>query len=351
MSVIKRSLRRVIDLVGGMIDPATRRRIGRWAITRRFVGWSHGNGSIRLGQSEPAEIEEVEPADSVPVELMGNRPSYRYKLEELKRLHGSLGSHGSKDPLDSINDKYRAYVFADLHGIDHPKTFGSYESVDQIIWSELPEAFVLKTRWGSSNHGVKALVREGDDSFHDLLRSRKWHIDEIVDHHHELESKGTASRAIFAEELILKHGRRQIADDWKFYCFDGVVGLCMQRDVRASGVMSEWRFKFWDRDWKDMGAIKYADRLDPHLAPPDDGRALVDLAERLSSLIQRPFIRIDLFESDRGPVLGEFTPRPGPPELFAPEIDEMLGHLWEDAEQRIFAREIEEGRWGHIQID
>jgi hypothetical protein len=287
----------------------------------------------------------------VPVELMGNRPSYRYKLEELKRRHGSLGGFGLKDPLDSINDKFRAYVFADRHGIDHPKTFGSYESVDDIAWSDLPEAFVLKTRFGSSNHGVKALVREADGGFHDLLRSRTWTIEEMVDHHHELASKGVASRSIFAEELILKPGTRHIADDWKFYCFDGVVGLCMQRDVRATGDMSQWRFKFWSRDWDDMGPIKFVDRLDPELAAPADGAAMVELAERLSAIIGRPFLRIDLFESERGPVLGEFTPRPGPPEVFVPENDEELGRLWEQAEQRLFAREIDDGRWRHIQVD
>jgi hypothetical protein len=78
---------------------------------------------------------------------------------------------------------------------------------------------------------------------------------------------------------------------------------------------------------------------------------MVELAERLSAIIGRPFLRIDLFESERGPVLGEFTPRPGPPEVFVPEIDEELGRLWEQAEQRLFAREIDDGRWRHIQVD
>ena len=349
--MVKRSARRGIDLLGGMFGPTARQRIGRWQAARRLVDWS------RKGQSAPPQPPAVEPAEVGPdervrIELMGERPSYRYKLEELKRRHGALGSaFGIKDPLDSINDKYRAYVFADRHGVDHPKTFGSYESIDHVDWANLPDTFVLKTRWGSSNHGVKALIREGSDTYHDLLRSSRCSVAEIVDDYLEMESKGTVSKAMFAEELILKHGMRQIADDWKFYCFDGVVGLCMQRDVRASGDLSQWRFKFWDRDWKDMGPIKYADRLDPDLVAPDDGAALVELAERISAIVGRPFLRIDLFESDRGPVLGEFTPRPGPPEVFTAEIDEMLGRMWEEAEQRLFAREIEDGRWDHILIE
>jgi hypothetical protein len=92
-----------------------------------------------------------------------------------------------------------------------------------------------------------------------------------------------------------------------------------------------------------MGSIKFADRLDSDLAPPIDAEALLDLAEMLPGTIGRSFVRIDLFESERGPVLGEFTPRPASPEIFVPEIDEMLGPPWEEAEQRLFACEITAG--------
>jgi hypothetical protein len=291
--------------------------------------------------SEPEEV-------TVPVELMGQRPSYRYKLEELRRRHAGLKALGVKDPVEAINDKYRAYEFADRHGIDHPRVYGSYESVDQVLWDDLPEKFVLKSRYGSSNHGVKALVRDEGGRFHDLLRSRTWTIDEIVDHQRELEEEGSVSRTLFAEELIVLPGEMKIADDWKFYTFYGVVGLCMQRDVWASPHLGDWKFKFWDPEWKDMGTVKYADRIDPHLLPPRDPEGLSAFAARVSELIRRPFMRIDVFEADRGPVLGEFTPRPGPPELFTPEVDESLGRLWEEAEHRRTAEDIRDGRWGHI---
>ena len=59
---------------------------------------------------------------------------------------------------------------------------------------------------------------------------------------------------------------------------------------------------------------------------------------------------VDFFESERGPLLGEFTPAPGPPEVFAPEIDEMLGRLWEDAEARLFGEEVRSGFWDHLRV-
>ena len=352
--MIRSLARHVIDRAAALVGPAAKRTLGKSDLARRLVRWARAThdtppASVTI---DTDLVTENPSAVLIPIELIGNVPSYRYKLEELKRRHASMGAaFGLKDPLDSINDKYRAYTFADRYGIDHPKLIGAFGSVDHVEWAELPKRFVLKTRWGSSNHGVKALVREGPATFYDLLRSRTWTVEEIVDHHHRMEAQGTVSKTMFAEELILKPGTNHIADDWKFYCFDGVVGLCMQRDVRATGDQSQWRFKFWDSDWNDMGPIKFADRLDPDLAPPEDPAALLELAERLSSIIRRPFVRIDLFESERGPVLGEFTPRPGPPEVFVPQVDEMLGRLWEEAEQRLFAREIADGVWNHILIE
>jgi hypothetical protein len=350
--VIRTLARRAIDGVGRVIGPNMQRLIGRSDVIRRLVLWARSPDDDAVAEAALEVIEvEREALPVIPVEMMGVRPSFRYKLEELKRQDDALKGQGIRDPLNSINDKYRAYAFADTHGIDHPRLIGLYDSIDGVIWEEMPERFVLKTRWGTSNHGVKPLVREGPGAFYDLIRSRSWTVEEIHDHQALRESQGLVSKAMFAEELILKPETMQVVDDWKFYCFDGEVGLCMQKDMRASADPSQWRFKFWDRDWNDLGPIKYADRVDQDLAPPSDPTGLFDMAERLSAIIERPFIRIDLFESERGPVFVEFTPRPAPPQVFVAEVDEMLGRFWEEAEQRIFAREITAGSWDHIMIE
>ena len=351
--MIRKLARHAIDGVARLAGSNVRRIVGRVDMTRQFVAWVRDTDIEVGGEPAPESIEvdeETRPTE-IPIELMGTRPSFRYKLEEQKRRAKALKRLSLRDPLNSINDKDRAYTFADIHGIDHPKLIAHYDSIEHVVWEEMPERFVLKTRWGTSNHGVKALVREEPGVFYDLLRNRSWTVEEIVEHQAQVETEGIVSRTMFAEELILKPGTMQVVDDWKFYCFDGEVGLCMQKDMRATADQSQWRFKFWDRDWNDLGPIKFADRVDQDLAPPSDPTVLLDMAERLSAIIQRPFIRIDLFESERGPVLGELTPRPAPPQVFVPEIDEMLGRLWEEAEQRVFAREITAGSWDHILIE
>lgn len=350
MSWLRHTTREAIRSGSAHLSPELKAKLGRFGVARWVNQWSK-DSNVSIREAEPAFQEDEETVmEEIPIALMGERPSYRYKLEEQKRRRRLiLDQFDLRDPLMAINDKYRAYEFADLHGIDHPKVYSAWRSIDEVDWSALPDAFVLKTRWGSSNTGVKALVRQEDGQYFDLMRSRAWTVDEILADQAAKEARERVSRSGFVEELILK-GEGEIADDWKFYCFHGQVGLSMQRDLRGSGDMSNWRFKFRDRDWNDLGQIKFVDRLDPRLKSPNDPRALLDLAEHLSALIKRPFIRIDLFESNRGPLLGEFTPAPGPPEVFAPEIDQMLGEFWEDAEAREFADSINKGDWDHLVV-
>lgn len=329
------------------------------AACRRPCCSSDSLREVGFRPSAPEWIEEMrgvfEDFTPTPVEVaqMGNAPSYRFKVEETRRLWRWLReSIGMADPLMDINDKRQAYIFADQLGVDHPRLYGVYDTIGQVDWRSLPPEFVLKSRFGSSNRGVKALVRQEDGTFLDLLRSRAWTIEEILADQAQLEARGKASPEMFAEELIRKpHRPAEIVDDWKFYCFDGVVGISMQRDLCGSPNTSDWRFCFRDRDWNDLGPIKFSDRHSTDLELPVDAQRMLEVAEAVSAAIGRPFLRIDLFESDRGPLLGEFTPMPGPPEIFTPEMDVYLGQMWERAQVRAFAREVRDGRWDHLRID
>ena len=257
--------------------------------------------------------------------------------------------HETPDPLWAINDKLGGYEFAARLGVDHPEVLGSYTSTREIDFAALPDRFVLKTRILSTNRGVKALVRLSGGAYHDLLRDRVWSVSELHADHARLEATKAGPLPLMVEELLTKPERpNDVVDDWKLYCFDGVVGLIMQRDLMGSPEQMDWRFKYWDTEFVDLGAIKDVERHDSSLEAPRFPDQLIEVAERLSRGMGRPFVRIDLLESGRGPLLGEFTPHPGRPQVFLPEYDSQLGRLWEQAEARIVARDITAGRWSHL---
>ena len=160
---------------------------------------------------------------------------------------------------------------------------------------------------------------------------------------------GKVTGNLIVEELLRKPGGDgAIPDDFKVYCFYDRASLVMQRDLAESANRSKWRFKFWSRDWVDLGAIKYADRVDPDLDAPVHGAALIEEAERLGALLRLPFVRLDFYDTDRGVVFGEVTLNPGPPEIFGPEFDEYLGRQREYAAARLLAEDVGAGHWDHL---
>jgi hypothetical protein len=289
-------------------------------------------------------------AGSDRIRALGAGASFFYKFEEHLRIVDRLSDEcGVVHPLWDIEDKLKGYCFADRHGIDRPVVYGIYDGIEAVPWQSLPDHFVLKPRHGASNRGVLALQRVDDATYWDVMLKRSWTIAEIVESVAGMRETGRVSSTVFAEELLRDpHRDGHMPMDWKLMCFEGSVGLVLQKDLRDSAIPADWRFKFWDREFTSLGPIKYPDRHDPHLSPPADPKGLVAVAERAAALTGLPLVRIDLFESHRGVVLGEFSPLPGHAQVFTSTADADLGDLWERAEVAALAQQIRAGAWDHL---
>lgn len=61
-------------------------------------------------------------------------------------------------------------------------------------------------------------------------------------------------------------------------------------------------------------------------------QAFREAASKVARHVPTPFVRVDLYEAQDGPVFGEITPIPaGGTSQFVPEWDERLGRLWDRA--------------------
>lgn len=269
----------------------------------------------------------------------------------MKRRRRAALDLGVADPVMELNDKLGGYRFAEAHGVDHPRILGEHATPSEIDWDALPGEFVVKSRTGSSGRGVWALRRTSDGSMTDLLTGLRLGVDDLIRIHADGLGRRVRRSGIIVEELVPRDGGDGIADDWKFYCFGGRVELSMQRRTHGQIDQDRWRFRFRDRDGVDLGPVKFPDRHDPALDDPRDLQALTATAERISSAIGRPFVRVDLFESERGPLFGELTPEPGPPEAFDADTDRRLGAAWERAETEIHVDQIGHGRWDHLRVN
>jgi hypothetical protein len=72
---------------------------------------------------------------------------------------------------------------------------------------------------------------------------------------------------------------------------------------------------------------------------PRGAEAMIAAAVRIARLLRTPFVRVDMYASASGPVIGEITPVPGVYFAyhfrFTEAFDRYLGGLWAEASSRL----------------
>lgn len=184
-------------------------------------------------------------------------------------------------------------------------------------------AFVVKANHSS---GWNHFVRNEDAAEWLLLRekSKEWLATDWYPYLHEWWYN-EIDRQLLIEPMIGEE-----LNDYKFFCFNGEVKV-VQVD---QGRFSDHRRSFYDRDWQPQSFGLAYSRIDGEIPPPRHFARMIELAEILSAGF--PFVRIDFYDLEAGPMFGEMTFAPGAGfERFAPaSADRLLGDWWEEAARR-----------------
>lgn len=241
-----------------------------------------------------------------------------------------------KNILSALDNKNQAYDFAFSHGFKVPHKLAQWDSLESISFDLLPSKFVFKPLWAHTNKGVFIIEKIDNGKFFDRMRNKFFSFDEIKSELlKDLQSINVNSNHYFAEELLVDAHNQEIPMDYRVYSFFGKVGMIMQRNLKGSSNPNDWKFKFYNRNWDDLGKIKFAGRVDCNLPKPVHHDAMIKYAEALSSLIKVPFIRVDLYDTPNGIVLGELTPTPGGYDQYDFTTDQTLGEYWNQANIRL----------------
>jgi TupA-like ATPgrasp len=122
-------------------------------------------------------------------------------------------------------------------------------------------------------------------------------------------------------------------DDYKVWVFHGRVHFVHWLTARNT---PEHGGRYLDRDWSPVGfrSLKYPTH--PLVPPrPRSWDTMLWIAERIGQ--EFAFVRVDMYEVDGHPYVGEltFTPTAGYHRLDPPETDLMLGRLWRKPRRRL----------------
>ena len=266
-------------------------------------------------------------------------PSYTYKRLESARTLRLMHEYECSDPVFSINGKDKTHGWARELGVRTPELVGIYADIADLPWDTFPERFVLKPFRGSTSMGVFLLERV-DGGWRDLNSGRVVATRDVAQEYRALVTSGAISADVLVEKLIVDPRFPGLPPiDYKIYTFFGRVGLIAAKahgwDGQGGSVAA---FKIFDSQWRDLGDAFAGIPLDPLIPAPVRSAEMLEFASVISSAVPRGFLRVDLFEDEDGPVLGEVTPEPGGPLMVRSDVDRRLGQMWEEAEARLRVR-------------
>ena len=211
-----------------------------------------------------------------------------------------------KDPvMHTCVDKYavREYVRSKGLGDTLVKLYGRYDSIDDVDWEALPDAFVLKT-----THGAGGLSIE-------ICRDKsQLDIENITDRFSfsgtEVEPKGGGrewayygiKKRIICEELLINDDDPDAGvNDYKLLCYAGKPE-CIIVDVdRYKG----HKRNFYDTEWNDLGITSDCPAIDRNIEKPENLKEMLRVAAILSE--DFPFVRVDLYNVGGKIYFGELT--------------------------------------------
>jgi hypothetical protein len=277
------------------------------------------------------EIEEVTAGSRL------TRPSFAYIVHQQNRNKAHLGYR--------LIGKLGQRRFLESLDVPLASDFTIIGALDDIRPDHLEAPTAIKPSGGSTNRGVMLLVPDHSASsgsapvWYDLVSRRMFHFEQIRGH---LESERVLHRLRepWISEALLERPDGEVLppDDIKVYAFRGEVAFQHVRTYHPR------RHRFFGPDWFPIVVRPDAKWNDVGISPPERREEFIELARNISRVVPLPFIRVDLYDTSVGPVVGELTLLPGDSTTFSDEWDERLGVLYESAEAVLLREALDNAR-------
>lgn len=260
-------------------------------------------------------------------------------------------NRGSQQRRDLSNKTYVHRLLEDktLGGerIGLPKQHAVLNSVGEITSEALGDRVALKFANGWSAKGVMLLERLGDDRYFDHMALREWTLDGIREKQAAVAATFPGKKAAWIVEELLRGAQPgAVPFDYKFYMFQGQIGMVAQIDrnyspprmVKLDGDLKPF---VPGRDYK----FRPSDIQPGAPVVPRSAVMLSRWAIELAKMTDAPFVRVDLYDTEEGPYFGEFTFSSGAEfKRTVTYSDELLAHfdaLFVDAERTLRGEPVE----------
>ena len=210
--------------------------------------------------------------------------------------------------LHQCVDKYEVRKYIENKSLSKilNKTYGVYESFQDIDFDKLPEQFVIKTTTGGGGQNV-IIVRNKNkiDIENCRFKLKNWtrskNIGALAGR--EWAYAGCRSR-IIVEELLKESKEEEILTDYKFFCFNGEPKFLYVITDRKPGEYAH--LGIYDINFKKLSVYRCDERRAYYdIDKPKNYEEMVKIARKLSK--DFPHVRVDLYNIDGKIFFGELT--------------------------------------------
>jgi hypothetical protein len=239
-------------------------------------------------------------------------------------------------------DKYRVKQYAGNLGIKTAETFYVTDQPEALPFDSLPEAYFLK-----ANHGCRWNILCENNTFYlygdgrsfsdrDKISRYKLTREEVIRHCKTWLATTHSRRQwayqhiqplILAEEVLCQREGGELKD-YKFYTFYGRAELVK---VFSQTIRHAHTEILLDASWRP---IQLSNRKDGHaVSIPPKPESYAEMLETVRTLGENlDFVRVDLYDTTRGVVLGEMTIYPLAGRFNSPtpnpKFNQWLGDQW-----------------------
>lgn len=193
-------------------------------------------------------------------------------------------------------DKYKVREYLAQKGYENlsAHVYGIYDSIEDIDWSKLPQAFAIKCNHGS---GYNIIVK--DKNLLDIEDAKKKIMSWMKENYWamgEVQYKYVRKKIIVEEYL----GAGEQLKTIKFYCFNG------EPRVAYVSIGEEQYYDYYDMQFNHLPYTLFGHKHYPKkIEKPTTYDKMISIARDLSK--DFPFVRVDLYDKEGAIYFSEFT--------------------------------------------
>lgn len=223
-------------------------------------------------------------------------------------------------------------------GVDTPYLYAcNVSAAEAIRVVKQQESCVIKPVTGSGNRGVHLIQKQGR-KYHDVYTGIPVVMEELKNNMRacvKSMKSGMQDRWVVEEYMHQTMKDHSRASDTKIYCFYGDPQMIMRRKMLLEEGKPVKRYQFFDTDGSttETGMTNYI--TSDEVGLPKDVDAVLKFASEVSLLLPVPFMRIDLYESYRGIVVGGLARTPGQRKHLTDYWNNRFVDAWDRAKHRL----------------